>query len=37
MAFAYKNDTIEVYIIATRDIAVNAELVIIQDTFDDFL
>lgn len=37
MAFSYKNDTIEVYIIATQDIHPGTELVVFQEYLEDFL
>jgi hypothetical protein len=37
MAFSYKNDTVDVYIIATCDIPENTELVVLQEYLDDYL
>lgn len=37
MAFTYKNDTIEVYVIATRDIPPQTELVVLQEYLEEFL
>lgn len=37
MAFSYKNDTIDVYVIATRDINPETELVLLQEYLEDYL
>jgi hypothetical protein len=37
MAFAFTNEIIDVYIIATCDIEENTELVVLQESLDDFL
>ena len=37
MAFSYKNDTIDVYIISTCDIPPNTELVVLQEYLEDYL
>jgi hypothetical protein len=37
LSFAFGNDTIDVYIIATCDIEEHTELVVLYDTMDEFL
>jgi len=37
MAFSYKNDTIDVYIISSCDISPHTELVVLQEYLEDFL
>ena len=37
MAFSYKNDTVDVYIIATQDIPPQTELVVLQEYLEEYL
>ena len=37
MAFSYKNDSVDVYVIATADIPAETELIVLQEYLDEYL